>query len=112
VAWESRIGGYDECCKADPSLASFVFTLKNPHGFPARKFALKAEEKGRAIRCVFSCCPLFRDIFVFDDCNANARSDSNLGISYTNDTSLRGKTVLTGSCKFTVKEIEVFEVAD
>jgi hypothetical protein len=35
--------------KADHSLKSFVFTLKNPHNFPVRKFALKAEKKDRAI---------------------------------------------------------------
>jgi hypothetical protein len=34
---------------ADASLKSFLFALKNPHNFPARKFALKAEQKDRAI---------------------------------------------------------------
>jgi hypothetical protein len=43
VQWES--GTHDKrasqrlwksnCCKADPSLKSFLFTLKNPHNFPA-----------------------------------------------------------------------------
>jgi hypothetical protein len=31
--------------KADPSLKSFLFPLKNPHNSPARKTALKAEGK-------------------------------------------------------------------
>jgi hypothetical protein len=33
----------------DPSLKSFVFTLKNPHDVSPRRFALKAEKKDRAI---------------------------------------------------------------
>jgi hypothetical protein len=40
VKWDSYTGH-----KADPSLKSFLFTLKNPHNFPARRFALKAEKK-------------------------------------------------------------------
>jgi hypothetical protein len=47
--------------KADPSLKSFLFTLKNPHNFPARKFPLKAERKDRAICCSFAWAPQFRD---------------------------------------------------
>jgi predicted RNase H-like nuclease (RuvC/YqgF family) len=37
--------------KTDPSLKSFLFTLKNPHNIPARRFALKAERKDRVIYC-------------------------------------------------------------
>jgi hypothetical protein len=33
--------------KVDPSLKSFVFMQMNPHNFPARKYALNAEEKDR-----------------------------------------------------------------
>jgi hypothetical protein len=58
AAWESRkydteasrALGRNNYYKADPSLESFIFTLKNPHNFPARKFALKAEKKDEAIR--------------------------------------------------------------
>jgi hypothetical protein len=46
VEWDSKS---EE--KADPSLKSFLFTLKNPHNVPARRFALKAEKKDWAIRC-------------------------------------------------------------
>jgi hypothetical protein len=38
----------DNCLKPDPSVKSFLFTLKHPHNFPARKFALKAERKDEA----------------------------------------------------------------
>jgi hypothetical protein len=47
VKWESA----RKKSKADPSLKSFLSTLKNPHNFPARKFALRAEEKDKAIWC-------------------------------------------------------------
>jgi hypothetical protein len=40
VEWDSTSYG-----KVDPSLKSFLFTLKNTHNVPARRFALKAEEK-------------------------------------------------------------------
>jgi hypothetical protein len=46
VKWESG-----NKYKGDDSLRSFLFTLRNPHGVPPRKFALKAEEKHNAICC-------------------------------------------------------------
>jgi hypothetical protein len=57
VEWESRKWNkkYDDesnCWKADDSLKSFLFTLKNPHNIPARRFALKAEEHDQAIWCL------------------------------------------------------------
>jgi hypothetical protein len=118
VEWESRQwngkrGSENNCYKADPSLKSFIFTLANPQGVPARTFALKAEKKDQAIECDASWGPHFCDIVVIDNCNANSRSyTSNFGLSYANDTGLYGGTFLTGSDKFTVKEIEVFEITD
>jgi hypothetical protein len=108
VEWDSDSGW-----KADPSLRSFLFTLKNPHNFPARKFALKAEAKDEAIACASSWGPHFYDIGVSEDCNANTDSITfNFGDSYANDTGLDGKTFFTGSWHFKVKEIEVFEITD
>jgi hypothetical protein len=108
VEWESR----QWSPKADPSLKSFLFTLKNPHNFPARKFELKDEEKDGAIVCDSLTGPYFCDIGVSHNCNANTHSFSELGYSYANDTGLDGWKVLTDSENFTVKEIEVFEIAD
>jgi hypothetical protein len=111
VKWESR--PHSLYNKADPSLKSFLFTLKNPHNVPARKFALKAEKKNKAICCNSLRGPHFRDIWVFDNRNANTRSYTNyFGRSYANNTSLDATTFLTGSLWFTVKEIEVFEITD
>jgi hypothetical protein len=115
VEWESSKEHwfrFDEpFFKADPSLKSFLFTLKNPHNFPARRFALKAEGKDEAIECDSYCGPCFRDIWVSDDCNAeNTNCTEYFGTMYDNDTGLNGKTFFTGSQKFKVKEIEVFEI--
>jgi hypothetical protein len=110
VEWESRTN--PPYFKADPSLKSFVFTLKNPHNFTARKFALKAEKKDRAIYCDSEWGPRFYGIAVSDDCNANTDSFSCLGETYKNNIGLHGGTFLTRLFDFTVKEIEVFEIAD
>jgi hypothetical protein len=108
VKWES-IGG----AKADPSLMSFLFTLKNPHNFPARKFALKADQKEMAICCFSTGGPHFCDIVVSDNCNANTLSFTyNFGDSYANDTGRDGTTFFTGSKWFKAKEVEVFEITD
>jgi hypothetical protein len=118
VEWESRtpISWLDNfnCFKADDSLKSFVFTLKNPHNIPARRFALKAEEKHKAILCDSTCGPWFGDgneVIVFDNRSANTDSWTRLGDCYTNDTGLDEDIVLTGPNTFQVKEIEVFEIA-
>jgi hypothetical protein len=108
VEWDSS-NGY----KADRSLKSFLFTLKNPHNFRAKKFGLKAGEKDKAIGCGSAWGPHFRDIGVDDNCHANTNSCTYLfGDSYANDTGLAEATFLTGSGHFTVKEIEVFEITD
>jgi hypothetical protein len=108
VEWESG-----DRYKGDPSLKSFLFTLKNPRNFPGRKFGLKAAKKGEAIWCDSSRGPNFWDIRVSDNGNANTDSSTFLfGGSYANDTGRDGRNFFTGSDYFTVKEIEVFEITD
>jgi hypothetical protein len=86
--------------------------LPNPHNFPASKFALKAEEKDKAICCDSSKGPFFvGGIAVSCTCNANTGSYTDyFGCSYVNNTGLYAEIVFTGSGNFTVKEIEVFEI--
>jgi hypothetical protein len=110
VEWESRTEY--PYSKADRSLESFLSTLKNPHNVPARRFALRAEEKDRAIDCTSRYGPNFSDIVVRDKCNANADSWTALGLTYTNDTELGALVFFTGSKNFQVKEIEVFEITN
>jgi hypothetical protein len=94
---------------ADPSLRSFLFTLKNPHNVPARRFALKAEQKKEAICCDSYFGPCFSDLGVV---NAEHATTAGFGVHYTNDTELDGKTFFTGAEWFQVREIEVFEIID
>jgi hypothetical protein len=107
VEWESN-SGY----KADDSRKSFLFPLRNPNNIPARKFALKAENKAVAINCNSEYGPYFGagDIAVFDNCNRNKNSWTSLGSVYANDTGLSASIVFTGSFNFRVNEIEVFEI--
>jgi hypothetical protein len=114
VKWDSREWkGDGSNYKADDSQKSFLFTLKNPHNIPARRFALKAEKKRRAILCESGCGPYFGgDMGVRDNCNANTNSCTCLGDCYTNDTGLNRTVVFTGSGSFQVKEIEIFEITD
>jgi hypothetical protein len=110
VAWENSGGG-----KTDHSMHSFLFTLKNPHGVPSRKFALKKENKVVAIYCYSKWCAGFGngDICVQDNCNTNRNSWTHIGsrwrtTMYVNKTKV--EDFFTGAEKFTVKEIEVFEM--
>jgi hypothetical protein len=104
LKWESP---KERKLKSDHSRRSFLFTLRNPHNVPARKFAVKE----KAICCCASWGPDFRDISVAWNANANINSGTALGASYTNDTRMDGKSFFTGSIFFQVKEIEVFEIA-
>jgi hypothetical protein len=114
VEWEStRIRN----SKADPSLKSFLFTLKNPHNFPPRRFALKADQSYRAVYHATDWGPHFSDIGVSDSCNTNTVSHAHcFGSAYTNNTGLGGhpgvNAFLTNPSHFQVKEIEVFEITN
>jgi hypothetical protein len=111
VKWDSR--NQPPYGKADPSLESFLFTLKNPHNVPARRFALRAEKNHAAIFCHSDRGPHFWDIAVLDNCNANTNNVTKFfGESYTNDTGVNRITFFTGSQKFQVREIEIFEITD
>jgi hypothetical protein len=111
--WPRSSKDSSNCPKADPSLKGFVFTVKNPHTLPLRRFALLAEANNRAITCDSPWGPRFAGaISVFSNYNANSRSFTSLGRVYANNTGLERNTVLTGSSFFTVKEIEVFEITD
>jgi hypothetical protein len=115
VKWESSkkhwLRDDEPFFKSDPNLKSFIFTLKNAHTFPPRRFPLKDEKKEEAIYCDSNNGPHFGEIMITDNCNANADSStSSFGNSYTNDTRLDGSIIFTGCSKFKVKEIEVFEI--
>jgi hypothetical protein len=106
--WESK--SYH--AKADDNLKSFLFTLKNPHNIPARRFMLNTETKHEAINCIHGYGPCFYGLAVSENCNTNTSSYTYLGGVYINDTGLAEDIVLAGAANFQVKEIEVFEITD
>jgi hypothetical protein len=111
--WNRRYGNEDNCWKADPSLKSFLFALKNPHNVPARRFALKSYKNYEAIYRHPNYGPHFLDIYVVNKCNATTTSFTvHFSENYTNHTGLPGDTIFTGSEDFKVKEIEVFEIIE
>jgi hypothetical protein len=107
VEWELESGH-----KADPSLKSFIFTLKNPHNVPPRRFALLPHRENLSMWCKRDHGPVFWDISVYDQCNVNKSLTDGFGFCYKNDTGLNGKTFFTGSQVYQVKEIEVFEITE
>jgi hypothetical protein len=101
VEWESRKwngkgGEENNLFKCDNSLRSSLFTRRNPHGVPPRKFAPKEEMKQYAIVCNSALGPVFGGgIVVSDNCNANIYSHTRIGTNwsdrmYANDSAVRG----------------------
>jgi hypothetical protein len=106
IAWTSR-GTF----ASDPSLQSFLFTIKNPHNLPARIF--KQNRAENAIADNGGCGPSFGsawDLYVCDQCHGSNGSHTDLSTVYTNDTGIPSRQVFTGDYNFTAEELEVFEV--
>jgi hypothetical protein len=106
LAWNST-GGY----VSDPSLTSFLFTIKNPHNLPEQIF--KQKQEGYAIHNGSAYGPTFgarHDFCVCEPFQTATSNYSNLGYTYINDTGIAAKEVLTGEYHFAVEEMEVFEV--
>jgi hypothetical protein len=111
--------GTDWCLPPDGRLKSFIFTLKNPHDVLPQRFAVGSN--WAATQSSYG--PVFQGAFgaiwVYDNCNANTNSWARLKLKYisldpfhTIHTALDGSKLFTGSEKFQVKEIEVFEITD
>jgi hypothetical protein len=100
--------------KRDSNMKSFLFTLKNPHNIPPRRFALKFREKDQAISCYSERGPCFGygppDLMIYDECNTVHYNCTSLGGTYINDTGLSNNIVFTGSGGFQVEDIEVFKI--
>jgi hypothetical protein len=118
VEWESRrcnlrLGKCDNRFKADHSLRSFIFTLKNPHSIPARIFPLNLDKKERGIGCSSFWGPCFCEICIGDNCNTSRFNSAQFKGSddvYRNDSDVA--VVFTRKAPFRVKDIEVFEITD
>jgi hypothetical protein len=69
VKWESRIWNgkieiRNNTRKADASLKSFLFRLKNADKIPGRRFVLKVEKVRDAIECASGSRPSFGDLYI------------------------------------------------
>jgi hypothetical protein len=116
VTWESQTSTTE---KADDTLRSFLFTLKNPHNHPARRFPLTVKRKAVAIDCNVNSGVAFGPVFgggdlgVRGNCNEARNNWSQHGTRYPNTAYENDTTVedlFTGSRTFQVQEIEVFEI--
>jgi acetone carboxylase gamma subunit len=111
--WPRKSDGEDNSFKADARQKKRLFTVKNPRNIPARRLALKPNMKHRAIKCHSGCASRFCDIAVSDNCNANIDSRAyfdSFEDSYANDTG--PDIVFTDFERFSVREIEVFEMTE
>jgi hypothetical protein len=71
IAWESSAKGKD---KADPSLESFLFHIRNPQGDKPQLFQINSSKMQYALWCSTTCGPCLLDLFVADRCNENSKS--------------------------------------
>jgi hypothetical protein len=108
-AWERP---FFSQAKADASLRSFLFTLKNPHKLAPQIFKLIPGQEASAIRISRTACACFGndDLFIVGGCDASPSRSGGFGSTYQNDTGIDGRLVFTGSDSFIVSEIEVFWV--
>jgi hypothetical protein len=112
LEWDSA----DRLSKRDDSLRSFLFTITNPHHLAPRRFPLKEERRRSALYSDSRSGPRFggtwADLYIADGGNTDAKSYASFGTSYLNDTGVDGRTFFTRGDKFTLREIEVFEVVE
>jgi hypothetical protein len=103
VEWESR---------------AWKGKYENDDNCPEMTFTLRVKDKNKAMRCDSKRCPGFGsispgcDISVCNNCSTKNGSCTCFGNSYINNSGLRDRVVFTGSQRFTVEEIKVFEIMD
>jgi hypothetical protein len=122
-------GGYAHCkwpanhveWAGDPSQKSFLFTLKNPHNIPARRFGMASTRQAYVLQMYTSGSPIVwmgssGAIALMTGCSASAvshnRGFAGTDSTFVNDSGHDGKTLFTGSETYTVKAVEIFEFFD
>lgn len=87
----------------------FLFTLINPHNIPPTKYKIKPQGKGfiYSAKCSIVFGRGYHDIFISSPNEVD--SETNFPCEYI-DTTGKGNSTFTGSKKFRVKEIEVYQV--
>jgi hypothetical protein len=118
-------GGYAHCkwpesgWASDSTLKSFLFTLKNPHNIPPRRFVMNSGGQGYVLypqnpERYMVWMGHGGAITLCAGCNTNSGSSTlgfapSLQCTFVNDSGRDGKALFTGSEMYTVKEVEVFE---
>lgn len=87
----------------------FLFTLTNPHAFPATIYPLKPTSKGILCHSGYSAVFGSTDICLFSDSHKNDHSYISFPTSYE-DSSGKGCFTFTGSQSFSTLDIEVYSV--
>ena len=111
LAWSS-INNTD---LTDDTMSGFLFSIT--HSTKHQHFMYK----DKALHCYSSFGPIFggkegcRDLVIYDECNRNKKSHSNLGYSYKTPDGLNfgtdeAKSYLAGKSKFKVIEYEVYQL--
>jgi hypothetical protein len=98
----------------DPSLFSFLFTLKNPHGLSHQTFEMASDQRGIAIYRSEALGPCFAgNLQIYDNCAASMRSFTGFetqGNACTKESGMNFGSPFTGVPNVLVREIEVFEI--
>ena len=115
TTWNGKVGDGNNA-RRNGNGNEFVFTLENPHNIVPSKFNMKKEWLNHSICCDKNLGPIFgcNDIRIEDECNVNNNSftfyDFQPGEYCFDDTTGKKRLLFTGTKKFLVKEIEVFNV--
>jgi hypothetical protein len=108
IAWQSS-GGYQR----DPSLQTFLFSLRNPRDPICRRFKIKSDGANAIVcRSNHRAFGNADDLYVCNNSNTEKNSYTNIGSTFENDTGIDGKLFMDGEYNFTVQEIEVLRMDD
>ena len=115
TVWNGKVGAQNSS-RRDGQGNEFVFTLKNPHNISPSKFNMKNEWLNHSICCDINLGPIFgcNDIRIENECNIRNNSfsfyDFQPGEYCFNDTTGKKRLLFTGTSKYKVKEIEVYNI--
>ena len=115
TVWNGKVGAQNSS-RRDGNGNEFVFTLKNPHNISPSKFNMKNEWLNHSICCDKNLGPIFgcNDIRIENECNIRNNSfsfyDFQPGEFCFNDTTGKKRLLFTGTSKYKVKEIEVYNI--
>ena len=115
TVWNGKVGAQNSS-RRDGHGNEFVFTLKNPHNISPSKFNMKNEWLNHSICCDKNLGPIFgcNDIRIENECNIRNNSfsfyDFQPGEFFFNDTTGKKRLLFTGTSKYKVKEIEVYNI--